>query len=188
MGIRPSPTSFFRSRARDGRAGTLVRSRATWLRVAVAGLALLAVCPDPVRSRVLLDKDFQRISEIRTLFIDLTSDIGQALKRPDISTGEADCMKRTLQDLMQASQELGSYEYLITIESQMTDFGDDKALKDILQFAVARALDILETERKHMGELSEECSRFPVSIAKTRQAVQFIDATVAILNDIRPRL
>jgi hypothetical protein len=97
-------------------------------------------------------------------------------------------MKRTLQDLIQASQELGSYEYLITIESQMSDFGDDKALKDILRFAVSRAVDILETERKHMSELSDQCSRFPLSVAKTKLAVQFIDATTAILNAIRPRL
>ncbi len=158
------------------------------IRAALLGLLMLAMGSYPAAARVLDDKDFARISEIRELFITLTSDIGKALQRTDISSGEADCMKRTLDDLIQASQELGSYEYLITIELQMSDFGDDKALKDILRFAVARALDILETERRHMGEFSDQCSRFPLSLAKTRQAVQFIDATTAILNAIRPRL
>jgi hypothetical protein len=158
------------------------------IRGALLGLLALTMCPLPAGARVLDDKDIARISEIRELFVTLTSDIGKSLQRTDISSGEADCMKRTLQDLIQASQELGSYEYLITIESQMSDFGDDKALKDILRFAVSRALDILETERKHMGELSDQCSRFPLSVAKTKLAVQFLDATTAILNAIRPRL
>ena len=158
------------------------------MRAALLGLLLLGTWPDPGQARVLEDKDFERISEIKALFLNLTGDIARSLQVAGISAGEIDCMKRTLQDLAQASDELGSYEYLITIESQMDDYGDDRALKDILQYAVAKALDILETERKHMDQLSDQCSRFPLSVAKTRQAVQFIDATTAILNSIRPRL
>jgi hypothetical protein len=155
---------------------------------ALLGLLVSGMVLYPAKARILDDKDFEKISEIRTLFVNLTNDIGQSLKRTDIPVGETDCMRTTLQDLVRASDELGSYEYLITIESQMSDFSDDKTLKDILQFAVARALEILEIERKHMAQLSEQCARFPLSVAKTRQAVQFIDTTVAVLNAIRPRL
>jgi hypothetical protein len=163
------------------RGGNAVLATLLWM-------LLLTIPPHAAEARVLEERDFERISEIRTLFVDLTTEIAQSLKRTDLASGEADCMNKTLQDLMQASAELGSYEYLITIESQMSDFGDDKAIKSILLFAVVRALEILETERKHMGQLSEQCSRFPLSAAKTKQAVQFIDATVAILSTIRPRL
>jgi hypothetical protein len=154
----------------------------------VIGLLLLIYWPLSSDARILEDRDFESISRIRTLFMDLTTDITQSLKRTDIPSGEADCLKMTLQDLMQASRELGSYEYLITIESEIGDFGDDKALREILQFAVAKTLEVLEIERKHMVQFSEQCSRFPLSLAKTKQAMQFIDATVGILNAISPRL
>jgi hypothetical protein len=166
---------------RGGRFGKMMRA-------ALLGLLLLGMWPYPGKARVLEDKDFEKISEVKTLFLNLTGDIAQSLQVAGISAGEVNCMKRTLQDLALTSDELGSYEYLITIESQMDDFGDDRALKDILRYAVARALDVLETERKHLDQLSDQCSRFPLSVAKTRQAVQFIDATTAILNSIRPRL
>jgi hypothetical protein len=89
---------------------------------------------------------------------------------------------------MQLASELQSYEYLITIESQLKDFDDDKALRGVLRFAVDNALKVLETERKHLGEISDQCARNPLSADKARQATQFIDSTTSVLKGLQTRL
>jgi hypothetical protein len=76
--------------------------------------------------------------------------------------------------------ELSSYARLITIENRMSDFGDDKALKEFLQFAVEQAIKILDIERARLTQ----CSSYPTSV---RRAVAFLEKTSAILNSIRPR-
>jgi hypothetical protein len=82
---------------------------------------------------------------------------------------------------------LQSYEYLITIESELKDFDDDNALRGMLRFAVENALKILETEHKRLGEITDQCTRNPISADKTRQAAQFIETTVAVLKSLQPR-
>jgi len=42
------------------------------------------------------------------------TDLVQTSKRPDISTADADCISSTIRELLQISEELSSYEYLIT--------------------------------------------------------------------------
>jgi hypothetical protein len=80
------------------------------------------------------------------------------------------------------------YEYLITIESQLNDVGDDTSLRGILRFAVDNALKILETQRKQLGEISDQCARYPLSADRAKRATQFVDSTAAILKSIQPRL
>ena len=151
-------------------------------------LAILASSPAPTQARVLDDSDLERLSNIKASFTNIVADVVQSLRRPDISNADSECMNSALRELMQISEELKSYEYLITIESQLSDFGDDKAMKGILRFAVDKALDILEAERKRLGQLSEQCSRLPFSAGKIQQAARFIEGTTAILKSIRPRL
>jgi hypothetical protein len=156
-------------------------------RIVVASM-LVASLPNLGRARVLNETDFEKISEIKTSFTRVATDISQSLRRSDISSGERDCINATLRQLLQISEELSSYEYLITIESQINDFDDDDTMKSILRFALERAISILEIERKRLNQLSEQCSRYPLSVGKTQQAVQFIDATAGILKSIQPRL
>jgi hypothetical protein len=150
-------------------------------------LAVSAWGAGPVLARVLDDGDLQRISAIKTSFTDVMMDVGQSSQRPDLSSGDRECISSTLRELLQISEELKSYEYLITIETELKDFGDDNALKGILRFAVDKALTILETERKRLGELSDQCSRYPLSASKMQRAIQFITGTAAILRSLVPR-
>ena len=92
-----------------------------------------------------------------------------------------------LGDLQQASQELAGYEYLLTIETEMINF-DDTAMKGILRFAVEKAISVLEMERKHLNGVLDQCSSFPLSAGKTRQAMQYIDTLATILKSVWPRL
>jgi hypothetical protein len=151
-------------------------------------LAMFVSLQGPIQARVLNDSDLDRISNIKTSFANVVTDVVQSSRRPDLSTADSECMNSALRELMQISEELKSYEYLLTIESQLSDFGDDKAMKGILRFAVDKALDILETERKRLGQLSEQCSRSPLAAGKVQQAARFIDGTTAILKSIQPRL
>ena len=90
---------------------------------------------------------------------------------------------------MQISEESReATRYLITIEGELTDFGDDRTLRSVIRFAVENALKFLDNERRRMGELSEQCSRYSLAAGKTRQAVQFIEGTAAILRSLQPRL
>jgi hypothetical protein len=151
-------------------------------------LSIAAISPDPARARVLNEGDFERISQIKTSFEAVVTDMMLSSRRPDVSGGDSDCIKSAVQELLQISNELSSYEYLITIESQMGDFGDDSAMRGILRFAVDKAIRILETNRRRLTQVSEQCARFPLSVGKTQQAIQFIDATAAILQSLQPRL
>lgn len=159
-------------------------------RIVVAALALtfIASSPGSIMARVLDDGDLQRIATIKTSFTDVVTDVAQSSQRPDLSSADSECMNSALRELMQISEELKSYEYLITIENQLNDVGDDDSMRGILRFAVDKALDILATERKRLGQLSEQCARYPLSSGKTQAAIRFIDGTTAILKSLQPRL
>ena len=132
--------------------------------------------------------DLARIARIKPSFIEVMTDVSQSAQRPDLSKADGECIKSTLQALMQISEELRTYENLITIEGELNDFGDDQTLRSVVRFAVENALKVLDNERRRMGELSEQCSRYPLSAGKTRQAIQFIEGTAAILRSLQPRL
>jgi hypothetical protein len=172
------------------------RPRTTWAtRLAsgllVAALTVFVTAQGFVEARVLEQKDLEIIAEIKTSYTSLKSlmmDMAQSLRRLDLPSAEGECLKSALGDLQQILQELASYEYLLTIETEIPDFGDDNAMKGILRFAVDNAISILDTEHKRLNQLLDHCSRFPLSVGKTQQAVQFIDRIATILKSVRPRL
>jgi hypothetical protein len=152
------------------------------------GFTIILLASNVSGGGVLSESDFTKVENIKPLFQNLMGDLVQTSKRSDISSGDADCIKSTIQELLQISQELSSYEYLITIEKEMTDFGDNNPMRGIVKFAVEKSNTILASERKRLAQLSDQCTRFPVSFGKTQQALQFIDTTTGILNSIQARL
>ena len=174
-GVRNSAPMF------AGRAGR-------WIRLLSFGFAIFLFTPDISISGVLTENDFRKVEDIKPLFQNLMGDLVQTSRRPDISSGDADCIKSTIRELLQISEELSSYEYLITIEKEMTDFGDNNPMRGIVKFAVDKSNTILASERKRLAQLSDQCTRFPLSFGKTQQALQFIDTTTNILNAIEVRL
>lgn len=181
--VRTACMSIDRPKAASGFGGLF-----TCLSRAAIFLLAMAVLLFSADARVLSDGDLGRISAIKKLSVEVMTDITLLSRRPDLSGADNDCIKSTLRTLTQVSEELQSYEYLITIESQLNDFDDDKSMRGILRFAVENALKVLETERKRLGELSDQCSRYPLSAGKTKQATQFIESIAAILKSIQPRL
>src|SRR5450432_264590 len=164
-----------------GRAGR-------WIMQLSFGFAIFLFTPDMSISGVLTENDFRKVEDIKPLFQNLMGDLVQTSRRPDLSSGDADCIKLTIRELLQISEELSSYEYLITIEKEMTDFGDNNPMRGIVKFAVDKSNTILASERKRLAQLSDQCARFPLSFGKTQQALQFIDTTTNILNAIEVRL
>jgi hypothetical protein len=158
-----------------------------WMRSLSFALAITLLATN-ASSGVLTESDFRKVEDIKPLFQNLMGDLVQASKRSDISSGDADCIKSTIRELLQISEELSSYEYLITIEKEMTDFGDNNPMRDVVKFAVEKSNTILASERKRLAQLSDQCTRFPLSFGKTQQALQFIDTTTNILNSIQVRL
>jgi len=162
------------------------RRRWTWS--FALGVAMLALAPDVSSSAVLTENDFRKVETIKPLFQNLMGDLVQTLKRPELSTGDADCINSTVRELLQISEELSSYEYLITIEKEITDFGDNSPVKGVVKFAIEKSNTILTEERKRLVQLSDRCSRFPLAFGKTQAALQFIDTTTNLLNSIQVRL
>ena len=154
----------------------------------VAFLLATAAAQFPANARVLSDADLDKISSVKKLSIDVMTDITMMSRRPDLSQADSECVKSTLRSLTQIAGELQSYEYLITIESELKDFDDDNAVRGVLRFAVDNALKILETERKHLVEIADQCARSPLSADKARQATQFIESTQSVLKSLQPRL
>jgi len=182
----------FAGRDTDSASAPGVRSvagrRRGWIGSFALGVALLVLAPDASRSGVLSESDFKKVEAIKPLFQNLMGDLVQTSKRSDISSGDVDCVMSTIRELLQISEELSSYEYLITIEKEMTDFGDNSPVKGVVKFAIEKSNTILAEERKRLVQLSDRCSRFPLAFGKTQQALQFIDTTTNLLNSIQVRL
>jgi len=140
------------------------------------------------RSGVLTENDVKRVEALKPLFQSLLVDLVETSKRPDISGGDADCVKSTIRELMQISDELSSYEYLITIEKEMTDFGENSPMKGLVKFAIEKSNTILTDERKRLAQLSDRCANLPLASGKMQQTLRVIDTTTTILNSIYERL
>jgi hypothetical protein len=162
--------------------------RRGWVGSFALGVAMLVLAPDVSRGGVLSESDFKKVEAIKPLFQNLMGDLVQTSKRSDISSGDVDCVMSTIRELLQISEELSSYEYLITIEKEVTDFGDNSPVKGVVKFAIEKSNTILAEERKRLVQLSDRCTRFPLAFGKTQQALQFIDTTTNLLNSIQVRL
>ncbi len=159
-----------------------------WLLLGLLASVGLILAPRAASSGVLSESDLNRVEEIKPLFQNLMTDLVQTSKRPDISSADADCITSTIRELLQISEELSSYEYLITIEKEIKDFGDNSPVQGVVKFAIEKSNTILTDERKRLVQLSDRCSRSQLSLAKTQQALQFIDTTSSVLSSIRARL
>jgi hypothetical protein len=154
----------------------------------IAGVALAIFASDASNGGVLTEREFAKVDGIKPLFLNLMGDLVETSKRSDLSDGDADCIKSAIRELVQISDELSSFEYLITIEKEMTDFGENNPMRGIVKFAVEKSNTILAGERKRLTQLSDRCTRFPLSASKTQQAIQVIDTTAGILTSIHGRL
>ena len=139
------------------------------------------------RAAVLSEADLRKVDEIRLQFQVLLSDLVQTSKRGDLVGVDSDCIKETTKELLQISGELSSYEYLMTIEKEMKDVGDDSSVRGAIKFAVEKSSSLLTIERGRMAQLSDQCRRFLISYGKTLDAVRVIDTTIGILNSIQLR-
>lgn len=153
-----------------------------------AGLAAVLLLPTASHGGVLSESDLQKAESLRPLFASLMSDLSQAAKRSDAAAGDINCINSTIQELLQISDELASYEYLIALDKDISGFDEKNPMRDLVKFAADKSRAILTSERKRLVQLSDQCARFPVAAAKTQQALQVIDTTTGILTAIRDRL
>lgn len=137
---------------------------------------------------ILSDTDLKRVEGLRPLFESLMTDLVQASKRSDVSSGDANCINSTIQELLQISNELASYEYLIGMDKEIGAFDEKNPMRDIIKFAADKSSSILTAERKRLVQLSDQCSRFPAATAKNQETLQVLDTTTGILAAIRDRL
>ena len=154
----------------------------------LAGLVLSLVCVGNSAAGVLSETDLTQAESLRPLFGKLMTDLVETAKRPDVSSGDAGCVNSTIRELLQISDELSSYEYLITMQKDLSEGGDDNATRGIVKFAVEKTGSILSAERKRLVSLSEQCARYPVGLGKAQDALKVIDTTTDILSSIRERL
>jgi hypothetical protein len=196
LATRPKQRSPVRVRSGlfpDARRSRKIRSRIAadgarapaWLMRLGLGLLIIAATAGPSRCGVLSESDLKRVEAIKPQFQTLMMDLNQAVRRPEISSGDSDCIKSTIHELLEISGELSSYEYLITIEKEITDVGDDSPVRGVIKFAVEKSNNVLSTERTRLVDLAGQCRRFPLSYGKTQEALQFIDATSGVLNSIQ---
>lgn len=167
--------------SRNGRLRALI-DRLAW---SIFGLLIAtSVCS----AGVLSPAELKKVEDLRPMFAGLMGDLVQTSRRTDISGLDADCIKSTIRDLVEISQELSSYEYLITIEKDLTDFGENNSpMRDVVKFAIDKSTNILASERKKLTQLPDQCARSPLASAKAQQALQVVDTTTGILGSIRAR-
>jgi len=164
----------------------LASSSLAWRRLTWSSVGLVmatGVC----MAGVLTPADMKRVEDLKPMFAGLMGDLVQTSRRPDISGVDAECIKSTIQDLVDISQELSSYEYLITIEKELTDFGENSPMRDIVKFAIDKSTNILATERRKLTQIPDQCARSPLAATKSQQALQVVDTTAGILASLRSR-
>jgi hypothetical protein len=160
--------------------------RALANRLAGCGFALF-IATATCAAGVLSPTDLKKVEDLRPMFAGLMGDLDQTSRRTDISGVDAECIKSTIQDLIEISQELSSYEYLITIEKDLTDFGENSPMRDVIKFAIDKSTSILASERKKLTQKPDQCARSPLAAAKNQLAIQVVDTTTGILGSIRSR-
>jgi hypothetical protein len=147
----------------------------------------LLIATNVCSAGVLSQADLKKVEDLRPMFAGLMGDLVQTSRRSDISGVDAECIRSTIQNLVEISQELSSYEYLITIEKDLTDFGENSPMRDIVKFAIDKSTNILASERKKLTQPADQCARSPLASAKAQQALQVVDTTAGILGSIRAR-
>jgi hypothetical protein len=152
--------------------------------VLVAALLLPAVS----HGGVLSESEMQKVETLKPLFANLMIDLSQTARRSDVAAGDVNCINSTIQELLQISDELASYEYLIAMDKEISGFDEKNPMRDLVKFAADKSSAILVSERKRLVQLSDQCARFPVGSSKTQQVLQVIDTTTGILTAIRDRL
>jgi hypothetical protein len=156
--------------------------------MAAMGLVVLLSMPNSLRAGILAESDFKQAESLKPLFANLMNDLVETAKRSDVASGDIGCINSTIRELLQISDELASYEYLITMGKEMTDVGDDASLRDVVKFAVEQSSMILTGERKRLVQVSDQCSKYPLGSGKIQEALKVIDSTTGILTSIRSRL
>ena len=167
------------------RAVIFVRPQRSVFAFALAALLLL---PAVSKAGVLSETDLQKVEALKPLFANLMIDLSQTAKRPDVAATDVNCINSTIQELLQISDELASYEYLIAMDRDIKDFGDKNPMHDLVKFAADKSSDILTSERKRLAQLSDQCARSPLASSKTQETLQVIDTTNTVLTSIRDRL
>jgi hypothetical protein len=152
------------------------------------GLVVALLLPLAAYGGVLSDSDLQKVEALKPLFASLMNDLSQAARRSDVAAGDVNCINLTIQELLQISDELASYEYLIAMDKDLSDFGATNPMRDVVKFAAHQSSTILTSERKRLVQLSDQCGHFPVASSKAQQTLQVIDTTTGILTAIRDRL
>ena len=165
----------------------IATARALTVRLAWPCLGLL-IATNVCLAGVLSQTDLKRVEDLRPMFAGLMGDLVQTSKRPDISAVDSDCVKSTIQNLVEISQELSCYEYLITIEMELTNVSDNDPTRDVVKFAIDQSTSILASQRKKIAQLPDQCTRSALASAKSQQALQVVDTTAGILSSIRSRL
>jgi len=152
------------------------------------GLIAALLLPFAANAGVLSESDMQKVQTLKPLFAMLMNDLSQTARRPDVAADDANCINSTIQELLQISDELTSYEYLIAMDKDLTDFGEKSPMRDVVKFAADNSSAILTSERKRLVHLSDQCGHFPLASSKAQQTLQVIDTTTGILMAIRNRL
>lgn len=152
------------------------------------GLVAALLLPAASKAGVLSESDKQKVETLKPLFANLMIDLSQAARRSDVAAGDINCINSTIQELLQISDELASYEYLIAMDNDIIGFGEKNPMRDVVKFAADKSSAILAGERKRLAQLSDQCARFPLGSSKTQQTLQVIDTTTGILTGIRDRL
>jgi hypothetical protein len=167
--------------------GLSIAALARWSILSFGVIAAL-LSPAASSAGVLSENDLQRVEALKPLFANLMSDLSQTAKRPDVAAADASCINSTIQELLQISDELASYEYLIGMDREIKDLGDKNPMHDLVKFAADKSSSILTSERKRLVQLSDQCAHSPVASSKTQQTLQVIDTTTIVLTSIRDRL
>ena len=152
------------------------------------GVVAALLCPAASKAGVLSENDLQKVEALKPLFANLMIDLSQTAKRSDVAPADVNCINSTIQELLQISDELASYEYLIGMDREIQDLGDKNPMYDLVKFAADKSSAILTSERKRLVQLSDQCARFPVASSKTQETLQVIDTTTTVLTTIRDHL
>jgi len=151
-------------------------------------LTTILLLPAAANAGVLSETDLQKVEALKPLFAALMVDLSQTAKRPDIAEVDVNCINSTIQELLQISDELASYEYLIAMDRDIKDSGDNNPMHDLVKFAADKSSAILTSERKRLAQPSDQCARSPVASSKTQETLHVIDTSTTVLTSIRDRL
>jgi hypothetical protein len=147
-------------------------------------LLVLVLAALPAKANTLTSSDFDAAAAINRALLVALRDIATAGKAMQGVSADSDCVQLIMHDVETVQSNTQHLMTLILIGLASNETG----VLEPIKIAVDGMITEFKTVRGHLNQLSGQCSRFPLPVAKAQQALQLLDRANSIAKRVLGQL